>query len=346
MQEDLLVEIDRIIERIEQVPTEKRYWLIRTQSGKFYESFRNHGFVALEHEKISLFEINLILQKFPASKKLAVRELKDLAARRYPDEKQPGIIAGQLYNFVIELRKGDIVVIPSENSDIISIGEVKSYIIPELTDSELKSTECDYKKRKLVNWIKDVRKSEIDPFLWKMLQSHQAINNISHYGEVLERTIGNFFIKDEEASLILEVQSENEINAKQLFSLGHYLLEYAEKFIYDQGLPLDIGLVDVKINLNSPGKIQLKAPNARTIWLIAVLAVCVSGGGLKVKYGDFDFDLSTDGVMKRIIEYQNNSQDRVIVEKLSKSMDSLKVLPPTDAIEVIKQFSTNKDLPK
>lgn len=54
----------------------------------------------------------------------------------------------------------------------------------------------------------------------------------------------------------------------------------------------------------------------------------------------------TDGIIKKVIDYQNNKHDRNMVDTLSKSMDSLKVLPPTDALKVLKQFSTNKDLPK
>jgi 5'(3')-deoxyribonucleotidase len=67
---------------------------------------------------------------------------------------------------------------------------------------------------------------------------------------------------------------------------------------------------------------------------------------LKFKWGEVDFDLSTNGAIQKIIDYQNNAQDREIKEELIKSVDSLKVLPPEDALKVLKQFSTNKDNPK
>lgn len=67
---------------------------------------------------------------------------------------------------------------------------------------------------------------------------------------------------------------------------------------------------------------------------------------MKVSYSGFNFDLSTDGIIKKVIDFQNNTHDRNMIDSLSKSMDSLKVLPPTDALKVLKQFSLNKDLPK
>ncbi len=256
------------------------------------------------------------------------------------------MIAGQVLKFVVDLKKGDLVIIPSENSEIISIGEVTSSNIPELSQSELNQTGCPYKKRKPIKWLKDIIRDNLDPYLYRMLQAHQAINNISAYGDIVERTIGNFYIKEDEANLILQVEQNDDINAKQLFNLGHYLLEYSQSFIDRNNLHLNTDEIEVKINLNSKGKIQLKSPNARTLWLIAVLTVGIAGGGLKISVKGFNLDLSTDGINKKAIEYQNNKHDRQIVDTLAKSMNSLKVLPQTDALNVIKQFSTNKDLPK
>lgn len=344
-EKQLLEEIDNFIAQIKEIPAKRNYWLVRTQAGQFYNSFRTHNFVAIEHEKISLYEINQVLLKNKDDKKSALNELKANSKIKYPDDK-PGIIAGQIYKFVVELKKGDLVIIPSSNSDIISIGEVTSSTIPELTQAQLTKTECDYKKRKTVKWLKDISRDSLDPYLYKMLQAHQAINNITAYGDIVERTIGNFYIRENEANLVLQVEQNEDINARQLFNLGHYLLEYSQSFIDNNNLHLITDEIEVKINLNSKGKIQFKAPNPRTLWLIALLAVSVTGGGLKVSYGGFNFDLSTDGIIKKVIDYQNNKHDRNMVDTLSKSMDSLKVLPPTDALKVLKQFSPNKDLPK
>lgn len=103
--------------------------------------------------------------------------------------------------------------------------------------------------------------------------------------------------------------------------------------------------VEIKINVNSPGRIQLKAPHARVVLLIAILVVAVNGGGLKVDTSGFKLDLSTDGLIQNLTDYHNNSHDRAVKKKLLETMDSLKIESPDDAVKMFKQFSPNKDEP-
>jgi restriction system protein len=343
---DLLSELESIISNFKSIPKKRNYWLIRTQSGDYYDSFYKHGFVAIEHEKISLFEIKRIRDQHKDDKDSVYKELRELSEKKYPDEKRPGLIASQIIRFVIELKKGDIVIIPSEKSEQVSIGEVSSSAIPEMTERELEITGCPYKKRKAVKWIDTLSRQSLDPYMYRVLQAHQAINNISDYADIIERTIGNFYIKDEEANLVLEVQQENDINARQLFGTGFYLLEYAQKFFDKYNLDFSTDEIEVKINLNSKGKIQFKAPNVKSLWVIALLTIGINGGGLKVHVGGFNLDLTTDGIIKKVIDFQNNKHDREIIDTLVKNMDSLKVKSPDDAVKVLQQFSTNKNLPK
>jgi restriction system protein len=342
---DLLKEIEEIVSKLHVIPSTKQYWLIRTQSGLYYDSFRKNGFVAIGHDDITLYDLNTAKKKFPADGKKLQREIRDIAARKYEDGNE-GLIAGQVYRFIFELTKGDIVIIPSENSDVISFGVVTSDIIPELSARDIEETDCPFRKRKSVEWVHDIYKSKLDPYMFKMFQAHQAINNVSAYKDVIERTIGNFFVREDEASLVLMVEKETDISAKSLFDLGHYLLEYSNQFIINNELPLSIDSIDVKINVNSIGKIQLSSKDKRTIWLVALLGIVVVGGGLKIDTAGFKMDLSTNGLIQKAIDYQNNSQDREIRQKLVDSMDSLKVQPPQDALNMLKQFSTNKDNPK
>lgn len=340
----ILEEIDRIVSHIKVIPEQRNYWLIRTQSGQYYNSFRKNNFVAIEHEEISIYDLHQLNHKYKQDEDGLLDELRILAAKKYPKEKRPGLIANQLVKFVNGVKKGDIVIIPSYNSYHVSIGEVTNTALLEISNDLLKKTECPYKKRKSVKWIKDLSKENIDPYLYKMLQAHQAINNISNYGDIIERSYHNFYIKNNIANLVLEVDQHNNINAKDLFGLGFYLLDYAQNFFSQENLALSTEEIDVKINLNSRGKIHLKDVNARTLWLVALLVVGVNGGGLKL--GNGWLDLSTDGVIRKVIDYQNNAHDRKIVDSLTASMVSLKVKTPEDAVKVLQQFSANKNNPK
>jgi hypothetical protein len=45
---------------------------------------------------------------------------------------------------------------------------------------------------------------------------------------------------------------------------------------------------------------------------------------------------------KNVIEYQNNQHDREMTDIIIKSIDSLKIQSPDDAVKVFEQFNTNK----
>ena len=349
--------IDQIVSQIPIIPASKNYWLIRTESGRYYEAFRKYGFVAIGHESISLGRFFTLQTQFKKDVDGLQQELKRILIPVQSRDKKPSereraaaIAAGQIIKFMLDVKKGDIIVIPSESSTRVSFGEITSTAVPELSDSQIAQTQCPYRKRKIVKWIKDIDRDQLDPLLYKGFQAHQAINNWNGYAEYVERTINNFFIQENVggavANVVLEVVAREQINAKQLFHMGLNLLEVTDDFFKKNSIPFSTDEVEVKINLNSPGKIQFKAPNAKTIWLIAVFGVLVTGGGLKIDRPQFKLDLSTQGIIQKVIDYQNNAHDRSKMDELVKQMDSLKVLPPDDALKVLKQLSTNKDLPK
>ena len=342
----LYSEINSFVSRANTISADRKYWLLRTQGGYYYESFRDYNYVAINYDEIKYSQIASIIKQ-SKDRLDSIYKTKELITRHYKEEQRPGFIANQILKFVEDIKKGDIVLIPSFNSHEVTFGTIRATPLIEVTQKELATTKCPYQKRKAVSWIKRELRTGLDPYLYRVLQAHQAINDIGGYAEIIERTLGNFFIKDGVGNLVLDVQTDEHITAIGLFTLGYNLLQYSNDFFEKNGLTsLDINKVDVKINLNSKGKIQLKSPEANTIWIIALIVVGLAGGGLKFDHPNFKFDLSTDGIIKKIIEYQNNQHDREISKKIIENLDSLKVKSPEDAIKLTKQFSTNKDLPK
>jgi len=346
MDEPLISTIEEIISRYNQIPEKKKYWLIRTLAGTYYESFKRNGYVAIGHNEVENSDITKIIDESQNSPKFIMKALKSLCSDVYGKDSRPGLTASQIFKFVFEVKVGDVVIIPSENSDKISIGTVVDSRLLKVTDEIIEGTGCPFFKRKRIKWEQTISRDRLDPFLYRLFQSHQAINDISPYWEIIERTMGNFFIKENEGNLVLDIATDAPINAKDLFQLGYFLLNYSQDFFEKYNLPFNVNDVDVKINLNSKGKIQFKALNAGTIWVMALLTIAVVGGGLKFKNDSFEFDLSTKGLIKNITDYQNNSHDRAMMDEVMKSVESLKVQSPDDALKVLKQFSPNKDLPK
>lgn len=340
-----LTEDLKLISSIPSIPDERDYWLIRTQGGHLYDSFSENNYVGIEHDKISITEFNQIVKEFPGDKKKVVDQLKKIATNRYPEDQQPGIIANQIYRFSIELKKGDKVLIPYYNSDYIKIGTVASDDLIIVTPALKNITGCNFILRKKVIWEGEYKRTDLDPFIFKIFQSHQAINNVTNYSEIIERSINNFFIdSDEVAHVILNILKEDNIRARDLFGLGYHLLDFVEGFLKHHNLPFNIDDIEVKLTVNSPGKLQLSSTQKTLVWIIALSTMLVLGGGVMLGGGNAQIevlgvkgDFKLDGLVNALNEYKNGEVKRNVANKLMNQMDTLQVVPPTDAIKIINE---------
>ncbi len=50
-------ELTQFFDMIEAVPQDKRYWIVRSEGGEYFESFTNFNYVAIGHEEITLKKI-------------------------------------------------------------------------------------------------------------------------------------------------------------------------------------------------------------------------------------------------------------------------------------------------
>ena len=341
---DIKEQISSLISKIDSISSEKNYWLIRTEAGSHFESFNSFNFVALGYEEVTYKIVKDIKEKSLSDLDFK-NQLKEYIGKIYPD-KQYGLISNQIIRFVFEVKKGDIVVIPSENSDYISMGEITDTNILVHSESTFNSTNCDYTKRKSVKWIKTFTRKNLDPYLYKTFQAHQAINNISSYANIIERSLGDFYKIGDEVNLVLNVNQESNIKATDLLFFGSDLLNLVDGFIKEYDLDFDITDIDVKININSKGKLQFLSKSGKNLLLLGIVVIGLNGGGLKVDRPGFKLDLSTDGLIKTISDYLDKQQDREMKVRLMNSAKSLEIKTPEDLIKLTKQFSENKDLPK
>lgn len=351
-------ELDLIIDEVESIPAEKKYWLIRTQSGSLYETFRDNNIVALEHTEVSLSYLiesykaaagdDILLRKYIRKKVVDVYEKKLAESDKEEgvDLRKSSLIANQIYKFAFEIKKGDVVIIPSSNSDLISFGEIQESHIGDFSPEELRRIDTDAILKKRIRWIKDTPRRDLDPYLYRMFTAHQAVIDVGGYAEIIERSLRDFFILDDEAHVIINVQTEEEIPAAALFGLGTDLLYLIDKFASDYNLDINSKDLQVSISLNSPGKIDLKS-RFKKVTLVAGLILAAFGGGYKNKYVG---DLTTDGVpglIKAIDQFRDHEQQRDMRDKIFETYkDSLKVKDAEDMNKLIKQFSDNKDTPK
>lgn len=351
-------ELDSLVNSIEEIPATKRYWLIRTQSGSLYESFRENNIVALEHDEVPLFELNELHKTLGGEStqminaiKIKVRIAHEVITKLAGSDdtvspRKIGLVASQIYKFMYELKKGDIVVIPSTNSDFISFGIVLENHIGDFSPEEVRKIGSESILKRRVKWVKDIQRIAIDPYLHRMFNSQQALNDVGSYAQVIERSLKDFFILDNEAHLILNVLTESNIPAKDLFGLGSEILNLVDEFSSKHQLGISSNDLQVTINLNSPGKIDLKSGIKKTTVLTALI-LAAFGGGYESKSGTSLKTLGASNLIKAVDEFMTHSQERSIKQQIfDHYKDSLKVKTPEDITQILKQFSENKDLPK
>lgn len=350
---NLNLELDNLLKNLPEINADRNYWLVRTQSGQFYDTFLKNNFISVGYNKIPSEAINDLSYAIP-DRKIFIEKFKGLVTKFYPEENRPGAIASQVTKFIFDIKKDDIVIIPSVNSTEISIGRVTGEKIILAGEEEMKATECDNKFRRKIEWQKTIRRTQLDPYLYKVLFAHKAINKLNHYADYIERTINNFYIKKEDINLVLYVNQQQDLLAKDIFSLGFYLLQTLDDVATHFNLDVSSDDIDLKINLNSEGKMQFigkhlksggtkAAKVAKSVIVLGIISVFINGGG----FDSGDTHIHTDGLIKNITDYLNSAHDRKTQEELVKKyMDSLQVKTPDDLVKLMKQTATNKDKSK
>lgn len=315
-------------------PKDRNYWFVRTQGGKYYNTFDKEGFIGIEWDEIS--DLELI-------NKMDEDTLKEEVVHYYPKVDRPGYIVSQILRFAHSIKKGDIVLIPSENSTWINIGEVQNdeiYIYEEEEDFEdlldsLDGNESEkkqiLKKRKNVKWIKSVKKSDLDPSLYSIIYSHAAVANVEKYSDFIDRTISQFYIKGEEASFTYKVNKKRNIPYSDMRSflrandnIFDYLNENIEEFNIDDLI--------FKINVQSKGPIQFKG-KIPTVLIGGLIITALFGSDISFEGFGFSFKMQSEGLPKLLSEINeiiNNKNDDLgkLKEDINKAGEKLEVTTP------------------
>lgn len=239
--------VARMLE-IPTLPDEQRTWIVRTKGGSYYEDFSQNDFIALGWNKIPLSWI--VNANRP--KENVIEDIKD----EYPDEKRPGLIYGQLVDFVRVMSSGDYVVIPSRSSIFVNIGIVGELYEEEPVPQELfveNYQQCPFRLRRKVRWLREVSSSE-DVYLSKMLRAQQTISNISKYANLIYRNLYDFYFIDGTLSLTIRKTTDDPIDFLDISILQGQIASIIQSFgeIFEEDF-----LIEQKAAMSSPGFIEL-----------------------------------------------------------------------------------------
>lgn len=320
----------------------RRYWLVRTKGGIYFNDFYLNNYIAVGWNLLT--DVNLMkesrrddlvvmLKKF-YSKKETEEEEEDKEVKKTGNYE---LIATQLIRFSSEMKKGDIVIIPSQKSNNIAFGEVidDEIVLETINEDDLEETQCPFIKRRKVRWLKRQTKDQIDIYLYKLLNSHHTITNANDYANIIDRALNSFYVKDNSAHFTMQVGAKEGIKIKQLSKLIDNNISIIDEFNKFSNTNIDVDGVDVKINLHSPGPVEIEGM-IYPVLIIGMITIAICGGSLKFnrknngKECETGLEIKSDGLMEKIIKFmdhfkKNKLEGDKLKAKLEESRKNLKI---------------------
>ncbi|WEG13798.1 hypothetical protein PU629_05375 [Pullulanibacillus sp. KACC 23026] len=294
---------------IVKIDSSRNYWLVRTQAGQYHDQFYFEEYVAIGWNEFN------DPRDFEGNNDDAIK--KDIE-KVYPDSKQPGLIFGQIKRFYHEIKVGDVVIIPTENSTHVSFGTIESHpFIEEISETDIEEGVCPFQKRRKVDWIKTVKRADLDPYLYRLLHSNQTISNANAYAPFIDRTLHSLYIKNGQANLVIPIKKQGKIPALDLIDFVNSMVNLVdevnlleltnEKFNKRKDL-------DIKLNVQSPGIVHFFSDSPYVILGIGVLLVFIVGGKFKATFtkDKTDVEASSTGLMGMFLKFKSQKNDHEI----------------------------------
>lgn len=261
-----------IFDHVAEINSQKEYWYIRTDEGDYYQDFIQKGYIGINWNFITAPEIREDNLEY-------LRKSVITNSYKYPNVPYDWLGFGEksavtktvnkLFAFK-NLEKGDIVLIPSENSDYFSIGEIADDEIYNASGEELSA--CEYIKRRKVTWLKtSIKHNYYNSLFYSLQDSHQAIVSIKKYADFIDSLMEELYIKDGNCFLSLRINKESEINLKDLKDLFDNYFELISKVNTDFSFGEKIDETTVKLSLNSPGFINIKLPAGKSLIVASLI---------------------------------------------------------------------------
>lgn len=287
--------------KIPSVPEDIHYWIIRTNGGAYYDDFVLNKYISISWDYVSL---DVLYNKDEEEiKRLIEVYEKTSTTKEELDDESDGTAKGKITailnkinRFVFEIDKRDIILIPSKNSDSITIAEVTGdvYETENYVESYLQAnptTEiipCPFRKRRKIKILKTITKGKMDIYLAKGFSSQHALSCMDEYAPYINRTIYGIYSEGDNLHTTLHAGHPNGLTLRELVELSAQLEKAASSIAQQCEIPFDSSQVEVKLNIHSPGLIELIGSLAGSGIVISLLMFAlnnlINGGKLNISY--------------------------------------------------------------
>lgn len=301
--------IQEILDKVDKLNSESNYWFVRTDYGKLFDGFYNGGYIAIGWDYLTLYEFRNSDENKIKSK---MAQVEDVDITKFQGKIKITAAYNKIKTFV-NLKKDDIIIIPSKNSDRLAFGR----IVDEQPYEDLNTKE--FIKRRKVKWIDLKQMSDLNPIFYQVKSNQHTISNVKPYSPFIDRVMGNLYKKGDNTHYVLKIEKTEDISFEELRTLMDNIQTLVQNINEAYNFNDNTEEFYIKINLQSKGAVEL-IKKGKSLSVLAYLIFLTSCNNL---------DSAQDDNIRSFI--QNN---REVLESTSLVIDSLKM----DTNELIKPF--------
>lgn len=328
-------ELDKVVESIRIVDAERNYWFVRTYSGILFDDFFDRSFVAIGFNSIPLG----LIKKASDSDDASIIPLKNAIQNAYnlkPAEITK--VAKQLIDFHKNVNIGDMIIMPSENSNEFAFGLVEGDIYQVNSEGTFKFRDANEpfpEKRRKVKWLKTLEKGDLNGDLRNLSSARSAISNANNYKDIIEGHLSSVYIRADKLYLTLKIDQEEDINAFAFSEFLSGLTYFYAEFCKENGEEYNEELY-LKIKVQSRGSVALKCLSIAAGVGITGLIILSDNSEAKVDLaGMVKVEGKSTGLLSSITNFLDASQERR--HKEEKFRDSMQRLKATTVSEPVKK---------
>jgi restriction system protein len=317
------------------VSNTRKYWLVRSMGGQYYDDFIENGFIAIGYDEIKLSDIAKSNNGNESGKVI----LRDIIKTAYPKETRPNYITKHLFDFAYNIKKNDIVIVPSSSSDFISIGRIVETPVYLELDKPTDYYKCPFEKRKKVEWLKtNLLFSKLDPNLLYLKYTRRTITTIDEYSiGLIDRTISAIYVKDNDAHLSLNIQQKDSFKAVELFQTWLDLFQLAEDFGKEENINIQKEDFEIRINIQSEGTIELISLSILAIVTLSIIITALIGAEFESNSDALKFKFKSEGLIKKVTDYLNAKKERKFKEELISQVKKMEI-NPDELVKILEQI--------
>lgn len=276
-----MLTLEAFQQNIKEVDTETNYYFVRTQKGEYFETFLQNGFIAYGYNQLTIDDLR---NKSHEELRVKVGGLVNASDENASGKRKITSIINKNLQF-INLIDGDIVVIPSENSDRFAIGVIdgQNSLYSDIDAAQ----NCPYYKRQKVKWLRQESRSKL-PSIFHSIRTHHGISELSEdYHKHIDSAIHGVYSKGDSTYLVLDVDMESEIKLDELYQLIGIIHDVADSVGKSDET---LGDPTIQVTLNSPGRVIIKAlkGTAAAIMAFTLVTSCSADGENVPLIGDIE----------------------------------------------------------